>query len=376
MLKRLLEFNVTQREKGSILHPCLIARSGAGKSETADIISKQFKGHKLHTLLLQTMLEYEVVGIPKIGKNDIVKFAIAEWIKEASDQPYIIFIDEIDKPRQEVVSSILTLLSSFKINNWKLHPSTIFILAGQEAADVNDSLTLEALRRRMIIIPRTFWYKEDYLSSKYAIDMAWYQYNPRVESNLIYPSPRELDYLISLFNKSIFSEEEYTKLLNENYSKDFVEEFTKTLKRNNAVQISPELLIDKLNKEPLKIKKLKIDDMLLISSYTDKISTKVFALMMVFYQVMTVEQKEEFLKNAYDNMTDKEEFLSEQDDESVSKALIASSKAIFMYICNKNNLDVDTLEPNTYDLKWLPTLKDLDEMIDIAWNSIKDLEVK
>ncbi len=372
-LKKLLEFNISQRGRGSVLHPCLIARSGAGKSSTVEELLKEFKEYKLHTLLLQTMLEYEVIGIPQ-AKDGIVEFSVASWIKKAVENPSIIFIDEVDKPRQEVVSSILTLLSSFKINSWKLHPETIFVLAGQEAPN-DDSLTLEALRRRMILIPKSFWYKENYLSSKYNIDMAWYQYSPRVENNLIYPSPREVDYLINLYFSSILTEEEYKMLLSENYKKDFVEEFTKSLTRNNIAQVSPELLVDKLNAEPLKIKKLKIDDILLISSYANKISTKVFALMLVFYQAMTVEQKEEFLKNVYDNMTHTEEFLLEQDDEAVSKILVTSGNAVFLYICNKNNLDTKSLLAGTYDLKWLPTLKDLDEMIDVAWEAIKDMEV-
>jgi hypothetical protein len=142
-LKLVLDFKPL---KGQILYPMLIGPTGTGKSETAKQIAGDYK-LPFVTLLLHSMLSEEIAGIPVV-QNNKTTWSDPEWF---SQEKMLLFIDEIDKVRNENVATILTLLASRELRGKKLHPETKIILAGQPGID-NDDETWKALISRTVPI--------------------------------------------------------------------------------------------------------------------------------------------------------------------------------------------------------------------------------
>jgi len=340
-IERVIRFNIEQRKKGlSVLHPCLIARSGSGKSATIYRLSKSLQ-YPVHTLLLQTMLEYEICGIPSVDKKKgIVKFYPAEWIKRASEKPYLIFIDEIDKPRADVISAILSLLTSFRIGEVELHSESVFILAGQDAPNIDD-LTSEAFRRRMIIIPIHWWYDEDYFSRNFHINLSWYSYVNNVEVQKIYPSPREIEYLLSLWKSGIFNELQYRELLNANYEKDFVEQFIQTLKSEPSLNAS--LFIKLINENPERLKNLDINGLFILAQNVDKINAITYACLIPWLAVISIDERKRFLELQYETVSATETFLTDENIDYACDVIVRAGEIIAEYLLEKNKVSKEEL---------------------------------
>jgi adenylate kinase family enzyme len=142
-LRLVLDFKPSS---GQVLYPMLIGATGTGKSESAKQIANDYK-LPFVTLLLHSMLSEEIAGIPVV-QNNKTTWSDPEWF---SQEKMLLFIDEIDKVRNENVATILTLLASRELRGKKLHPETKIILAGQPGID-NDDETWKALISRTVPI--------------------------------------------------------------------------------------------------------------------------------------------------------------------------------------------------------------------------------
>jgi len=374
---KMLELNRRLRSEGKqVLHPCLIARSGTGKSQTVATIARQMN-LELQKILLQTMMEYEVIGIPKvIGKQ--VEFILSKYLINASRRPYLIFFDEIDKPRPDVISAILTLLSDFRVMGINLHPRTLFMIAGQEAPSTDDT-TLEALRRRIIILPVKWWHDPNFLERKYNIDLSFYRdlCSPEVDIEKIFPSEREIEYLINLYDSGIFSEKEFEELLLYNYKVEFVQGFMNSLK-NRVVfkegRKSPFILrVDSLCYDPDPLKKMFVTDILALSSdleVMDSLDADALSMILPFFLIMTKDEAKQFSKNIFSYVHAhryrdgrlfssnfpywyardydwEKEFDKIEGGKKVKKAIENATKGIISYFRWKNRLTPDNEEKLT-----------------------------
>jgi len=289
-LLKILIFNTLYRvwmlkqdDRPLILHPMFFATSGEGKSYTVSRIAKILNLEKI-TVLLQTMLEYDVIGLPYLHKvkekekeEEFVietDYALSYFLRKIIRPTpkggcvgYTVFFDEIDKPRPEVISTILTLLADYSVRDKNVCEYTIFMLAGQEVPST-DEYTLEALRRRLIVIPQLWWYEEDYIT-KMAIRRGYIspgagkiqtkpersteeklkQYGEEEKYERIHPSNREADYLTNLYFMIVAPSLHISRIFKDLGEDKINEEIIKI----KTTRIREELGIERLTPEALKI---------------------------------------------------------------------------------------------------------------------------
>ena len=120
--------------------PALIGKTGVGKTSAINKVA-EILNLPIKTLLLQTMLPEEVTGIP-FAQKEKTYYPLPAWIPDDAiedtlspthnltvkkPQPltfregtFILFLDELDTARQEVLAAVLTLLAEKKIRDTRL----------------------------------------------------------------------------------------------------------------------------------------------------------------------------------------------------------------------------------------------------------------
>jgi hypothetical protein len=148
---------------------CFVAPPGAGK--TARVVAFAEKvGYELKPLLLATMAEEDILGLPAIKGNHTLH-SLPEWA--SADKPVVLFLDELDKATTERQAAVLTLLTQRTIHGYKLHPETIIIAAMQPLEDRSEWLTTptgQALAERLAFVPLPS--DRSYLIEKYGLHRA------------------------------------------------------------------------------------------------------------------------------------------------------------------------------------------------------------
>lgn len=74
------------------------------------------------------MTEGDLLGLPKVD-GDVTRWLPPDWLKQACDEPCILFIDEIDRATQEVRQGFFQLCDSRAIAGNHLHPDTLVFSA-------------------------------------------------------------------------------------------------------------------------------------------------------------------------------------------------------------------------------------------------------
>ena len=135
------------------LRPCFIGPTGSGKTARVREIAAALQ-RPVVTLLLQTMLPEDLLGLPRVVRRETF-WALPDWVRAAAERPHVIFLDELDKPRPEVVAAVLTLIWDLEVRGTRLHPDTI-VLGAMQPVDptlwLSDE-TLRALAARLIFVP-------------------------------------------------------------------------------------------------------------------------------------------------------------------------------------------------------------------------------
>ncbi len=148
---------------------CFVAPPGAGK--TARVVAFAEKiGYELKPLLLATMAEEDILGLPSIHGNHTLH-SLPEWA--SADKPVVLFLDELDKATTERQAAVLTLLTQRTIHGYKLHPETIIVAAMQPLEDRSEWLataTGQALAERLVFVPLPS--DRSYLAQKYGLHRA------------------------------------------------------------------------------------------------------------------------------------------------------------------------------------------------------------
>lgn len=153
ILTLLYEFRRAEPEIQHLV-PTLIGPAGVGKTTLVRRWASEMN-MPVQVLLLGTMLAEEVLGAPKVievnGELRTV-WSKPEWLL---DQPFVLFLDELDKAREDVVSAALTLLAEGRVRKYFL-PKGSQIIAVMQPVDREVFLatrTGQALGDRLVFIP-------------------------------------------------------------------------------------------------------------------------------------------------------------------------------------------------------------------------------
>lgn len=321
------------QQNGAKLWPFLIAHTGEGKSSTVAEYAKN-KGFKLITLLLQTSLPEDVLGLPRVLGTKTV-FTEPDWLTEAKGTPCVLFFDEADKPREENVSTILTLLSSLTVRGESLHPETEIILAGQPVEpDIWQSETHRALVARSVFLQ---YEGREFLERKYLLDLSWLPPRPAVEFPLIaYPSSRQMEWMIHLARTS--DRESFLEISSGITSSEIADRLFEQANMENNVAITPNDLIESILKDIGKIETLPLDFLTTIGAETLLRGTpKIFARIVArLYREATPETRSQFIANLRRDMLRE---MGDQNEISIfgemeSEEVLRETTPIFLELAN------------------------------------------
>jgi SpoVK/Ycf46/Vps4 family AAA+-type ATPase len=111
-----------------IRKPVLLrSRHGVGKSSVVYAYAEQV-GLPVIERRASQMTEGDLLGLPKVDE-DCTRWLAPEWLKIASEQPVVLFIDEIDRATPEVRQGFFELTDSRKIAGLHLHQDTLVFAA-------------------------------------------------------------------------------------------------------------------------------------------------------------------------------------------------------------------------------------------------------
>jgi MoxR-like ATPase len=158
------------------LRVCLYGPTGSGKTARVRAAAKEL-GLPVHVLLLQSMLPEDVLGLPKAVAG-VTKWTLPAWAQQLRDRPGLLFLDELDKPRPDVVAAVLTLIWELRLRDVQLHPETVIVTAMQPVLPSvwRHDETLKALAARLVFLP--VGYREGYqhvakeLAAPWALELA------------------------------------------------------------------------------------------------------------------------------------------------------------------------------------------------------------
>jgi len=108
-------------------YPILLRGShGIGKSMLAYQLGKVF-GLEIIEKRLSQMSEGDFLGIPFKHEDGYTKTSPMYWLWRASNEPVVLFLDEIDRADRQLRQAAFQLMDSRMIDGVNLHPDTIII---------------------------------------------------------------------------------------------------------------------------------------------------------------------------------------------------------------------------------------------------------
>jgi hypothetical protein len=115
---------------------------GIGKSAIVYELAKD-RGLPVIERRLSQITDDLILGIPYLRKdqdNDdrVTKMTLFNWIKQACDEPVVLFLDEVDRASLEVQQAVFQLAGSRRLWDKELHPETCIICTGNGHPDVMD----------------------------------------------------------------------------------------------------------------------------------------------------------------------------------------------------------------------------------------------
>jgi len=130
----------------------LVGMPGTGKTAVVESIF----GDGMVKILVSTMLEEDVGGLPyregSAERRTQPKFIRELHEKAASNEKTCLFLDELDKARQEVADTLLTLIQSRKINEWTLPENCQIVAAANPPEFGGGNGISEPMQSRFSII--------------------------------------------------------------------------------------------------------------------------------------------------------------------------------------------------------------------------------
>lgn len=130
ILRKILDETCHRMDRGI---PCLIGDSQWGKTRYVSDWSKE-NGREMIRLLVQTKEPEAICGYDvKNPKTGDLQHALASWARKIKSSPkdkkFTLFVDELDKPREAALSSILTLMCDGIVEDYNIMERDVAIVA-------------------------------------------------------------------------------------------------------------------------------------------------------------------------------------------------------------------------------------------------------
>lgn len=254
---------------------CFLAgKPGIGKSSIIKKVAKNL-GLKLIDIRLSMVDESEIIGIPSISSDGkSFTYAKPEWVVEAQKQPSLIFFDELNRAKPEVIDACLQILLDKKIGMTTFNQDVYFASAGNlgEADGTNVQEIENAALDRLAVIKYDLslnqWIDQfaeenvlptivDFLKNH---PSEFYKLPDEDSSMENYPTPRSWTQLSDTIKDfSIEEQIEFCKEVGTGYVGKSIIQFISYLESKNQIKIDDILKAD-TNAELNEIKKIVVED--------------------------------------------------------------------------------------------------------------------
>jgi len=108
---------------------------GIGKSSLVQSFAEQV-GLPCTTLLGTQLAAEDLIGVPRIvGEGDAARSRFCPPESIARDEPYVLFLDELNGSSHEVQKAFYSLILDRRLGSYTLHPQSVVIGAGNRAQD-------------------------------------------------------------------------------------------------------------------------------------------------------------------------------------------------------------------------------------------------
>jgi MoxR-like ATPase len=120
----------------AVVRPVFIwGQPGIGKSSLVEEFATQV-GLECHTLLGTQLAAEDLIGVPRIiGEGDQARSRFCPPEAIARDEPYVLFLDELNGSSHEVQKAFYSLILDRRLGNYTLHPESVVIGAGNRSQD-------------------------------------------------------------------------------------------------------------------------------------------------------------------------------------------------------------------------------------------------
>jgi GTPase SAR1 family protein len=116
--------------------------SGVGKTTMVEEIAEELK-MKLIVLRLASISPESIGGVPVPIDNKRFRWLVSEEIAQASEEPVILFFDELNRSSGSVRNAAIQMIFERRVNNLLLHPLTRTIAAINHGSNFFDTTELE-----------------------------------------------------------------------------------------------------------------------------------------------------------------------------------------------------------------------------------------
>jgi hypothetical protein len=263
---------------GSII-PCLVGPSGSGKTARVHEYAEE-TGKRLLIVLLGSMLEEDVLGLPKVDEKT-TRWTVPDWAELAINEPCIVFLDELDKARQSVWGSVLTLIASRTIRGRKLHPDTRIVAAMQPVSPkvflANE--TGLALAARMCFVPVN--HDRQRLTRLLGVDLTDVRTGPMPEIPVLdILTDRQLEWAVN-FARSHYSPDSEQSLIRilQGVVGDFAEELVERIKVDKK-SLTPAAILKAAEDDLTLLEDLKVPELIGMLKFSYDVHPKVQAEML------------------------------------------------------------------------------------------------
>lgn len=261
LFKEIIEINAHIPDDIQKVVPVLIGSTGVGKTTR---IRKFAEEHNMpvKTLLLGTMLEEDVGGLPYIV-DGVTHYSLPEWA--ASKEPFVLFLDELDKARPSVISTVLTVLAEHRLRDHKLPEGTIIICAQQPVSPsefLADQTGQAFAARSCYVDLQESW---GFLENKYSIDLNFLPKGERHASPILTrPAPRQIEWAVNAVQYCLNKDGENGENLAERIlagmlQPQLIKPLIEAVKNNNA--LTPEAIVDAVTENNALIAELSIPEL-------------------------------------------------------------------------------------------------------------------